>query len=63
MPWFLKILSVKKVKIIKNKQNIPDIMANIELPYLCLNKASLFSYIISVSKAIPMKFQLEIPLW
>ena len=62
MPWFLKIFSVKKVKIIKSKQIIPDIIANIELPYLCLNKASLLSYMLSVLKAIPMKFQLEIPL-
>ena len=37
------ILLVEKVKVIKNKNKIPEIEANKQLPYWFLNRASLFS--------------------
>ena len=66
IPLFSKIMSVRNVKMIKNKNKTPVVKAKMELPNLFLNKASLLSYIFPSSFAssslIPMKLQLTTPL-
>ena len=62
MLLFSKIMSVRNVKMIKNKNKTPVVKAKMELPNLLLNKASLFSYIFASPSLIPMKFQLTTPL-
>ena len=56
------ILLVEKVKLIKNKNKMPEIEANKQLPYWFLNRASLFSKIFSSNKSRPIKSQLTLPL-